>query len=199
MIGKSEIPAASEESTRPTHSRGRLCHTASPATQTSETPVGDPGCATRVSGDTSIGRQTGKLRTQIIKRDPVQIARDEPAGKQLIIAADGHLSAGAVDVDDVERRACGHAQSLALAHGEVVDAFMPAEHAPIGGDELAGGVRELLALLVEIGVNKALVIAAGDKADLLRVRLFRQREPVLPRQFAHLRLAHLAQREAACG
>src|SRR6185503_5645071 len=29
-----------------------------------------------------------------------------------------------------------------------------------------------------------------------RVRLFRQTEPVLPRQFAHLRLTHLAQREA---
>src|SRR6185437_1646727 len=71
-----------------------------------------------------------------------------------------------------------------------------AEHAPRGGDELAGGIRELLALLVEISVNKALVIAAGDKADLLRVRLLRQREPVLPRQFAHLRLAHMAQRKA---
>src|SRR6185437_206145 len=104
--------------------------------------------------------------------------------------------AGAVDVNDVERRACGHAQSLALAHGEVVDAVMPAEHAPRGGDEFAGGVRELLALLVEIGIDEALVIAAGNKADLLRVGLFRQAEPVLPRQSAHLRLAHFAQREA---
>src|SRR5689334_22558531 len=133
---------------------------------------------------------------QVVESDPVEVAGDEAAGEEFIIAADGHLAADAVDLDDVERRAGGDAQSLALADGEVVNAVMTAEDAAIAGDEFAGGVRELLALLGEIRVNEALVVAAGDEADLLRVGLFRQRQAVLAGELAHLRLAHFAQRKA---
>ena len=64
-----------------------------------------------------------------------------------------------------------------------------------GGDELAGGVGQGLALLGEIGVDKALVVAAGDEADFLRVGLFGDHEAVLAGEFADFGLGHIAERK----
>src|SRR5258707_1065947 len=77
-----------------------------------------------------------------------------------------------------------------------MNSFVVSQNFAVSRDELAGGVRQRLALIGEIGVNEALVIAAGDKTNLLRIRLLGEREPVLAREFAHLRLIHLAQRKA---
>src|ERR1041385_8442752 len=107
---------------------------------------------------------------QSINRDPVQVARDESPRKQIIISADSDLTFSAVDVDDVERRARGNAQSLALAHGKVVDAVMVPQHLAVRCNQLAGSVRQLLALLIQVSIDEALVIAARNKAYLLRVR-----------------------------
>src|ERR1041385_2529496 len=132
---------------------------------------------------------------QSINRDPVQVARDESPRKQIIISADSDLTFSAVDVDDVERRARGHAQSLALAHRKVVDAPMMSQHLAICGDEFAGSVRQLLTLLIEVSIDEALVVTARNKAYLLRVGLFRQSQMMLARQLAHLRLVHVSQRK----
>src|SRR5262249_56143883 len=65
----------------------------------------------------------------------------------------------------------------------------------VGRRQFARGVRQRLTLLGEVGVDKALVIPSRNEADLLRVRLFRQRQPMLPGELAHLGLAHVAQRK----
>src|SRR5438270_6023676 len=72
--------------------------------------------------------------------------------------------------------------------------MMP-QHRAVSSDQFAGSVRQLFPLLVQVSVDEALVIAAGNKAYLLRVRLLRQRQMMLPRQFAHLRLLHVSQRK----
>jgi hypothetical protein len=48
-------------------------------------------------------------------------------------------------------------------------------------------------LLVKIGFEKALVIAARNKTDLLRVGLFGDHEAALAGQFADFGLGHAAQ------
>ena len=70
-------------------------------------------------------------------------------------------------------------KSLALSDGEVVNAAVLADDFAVGGDQLSGGIGQRLALLGQIGVEKVLVVAAGDKADFLRVGLLGQRQPVL--------------------
>src|SRR5438270_11312139 len=72
--------------------------------------------------------------------------------------------------------------------------MMP-QHRAVSSDQFAGSVRQLFPLLVQVSVDETLVIAAGDKANLLRVRLFRQRQMMLTSQFAHLRLLHVSQRK----
>src|SRR5438270_10266296 len=54
---------------------------------------------------------------QSFNGDPIYVTRDQRTREQIIVAAHGHLTFGAVDVDHVKRRACGHAQSLALTDG----------------------------------------------------------------------------------
>ena len=65
----------------------------------------------------------------------------------------------------------------------------------VGGHEFAGGVGQGLALLGEVGVDEALVVAAGDEADFLRVGLLGERESVLAGEFADLGLGHVAERK----
>src|SRR6476619_5414214 len=72
--------------------------------------------------------------------------------------------------------------------------MMP-KHLAICADKFAGSVRQLLALLTEVSVDKALIIAAGNKAYLLRVGLFRESQMVLARQLAHLWLIHVPERK----
>jgi hypothetical protein len=54
-----------------------------------------------------------------------------------------------------------------------------AENFAVGCDQFAGGLRDLLALLFEIGGDELLVVAAGDEADLLRVGLLGERQSAL--------------------
>src|SRR5260370_30777495 len=51
-------------------------------------------------------------------------------------------------------------------------------------------------MLGQVGVNEALVISAGHEADLLGIRLLGQSQMMLPGEFAHLRLAHVAEWKA---
>ncbi len=100
-----------------------------------------------------------------------------------------------LDLDHVERRTGGYAESLALADRKIVHAGVLANYLAVGGDHLAGNVGRRVALLTEIGFEKALVVAAGDEADFLRVGLLGDRQAVLAGKFAHLRLGHAAERE----
>src|SRR5450755_2780801 len=113
----------------------------------------------------------------------------------MLFSADDDLLVRAADLDHVERRAGGYAESLALADREIVNASVLTDDVAVGGDEVASGVRQGLALLGEVGVDEALVVATGDKANLLRVGLFREGETVLAREFAHLGLGHVTERK----
>src|SRR5262252_4264218 len=113
----------------------------------------------------------------------------------MLVPAHHHLPVRTTDLDHVEGRARGHAESLALANGEIVDAAVLADDCAIGCNQFASGVGKSLSLLGEISVDKALVVAPGHEANLLRVRLFGNSEAVLMCQFSDLGLRHFAERE----
>ncbi len=70
-----------------------------------------------------------------------------------------------------------------------------AEDLAIGSDQLARGLGDCLSLFFKIGSDELLVVAAGNEADLLRIRLLGEREAALPCDFAYLGLGHAAERE----
>ncbi len=72
---------------------------------------------------------------------------------------------------------------------------MVAEGVAGGGDEVAGGVGEGLALLVEVGLEELGVAAAGDEADLLGVGLLGEFKAVVGGHGADGGLLHFAERE----
>src|SRR5262249_15116781 len=86
--------------------------------------------------------------------------------------------------------------ALTLAHCEIVNALMVADHGAIGRHQFTGSIRQRFALLGQVGVDKALVISARDEADLLRVRLLRQGQAMAACEFTHLRLIHVSERKA---
>ena len=93
-----------------------------------------------------------------------------------------------VDGQDVERVSAGEAETFALTDSEALDALVMADDLAGGADEFAGGVGERFALLVEVGLEEGVVVAAGDEADLLRVRLLRDGETGLGCHLADFRL-----------
>jgi hypothetical protein len=60
-----------------------------------------------------------------------------------------------------------------------MDAAMLAYDFAVGSDQFARSVRQGLALLRQVSIEKLLVVTAGDKADFLRVRLLGQGQTVL--------------------
>ena len=66
---------------------------------------------------------------------------------------------------------------------------------PLDGDQFAGGLGHGLALLLEIGGEELLVVAAGNEADLLRVGLLGEGKAALARDLADLGLGQAAERE----
>ena len=118
---------------------------------------------------------------------------------QLGVGAYGDAVAVGVDIEHVEGCGGADAQALALADSEVEDAVVMADDLAIGGDKLAGGVREGLALLLEIGGEELLVVAAGDEADLLGVGLLGEGQTMPACHFADFRLGEAAEREEGAG
>ena len=119
--------------------------------------------------------------------------------EQLFGFADGDLVRVGVDGEHVERVGAGEAEALALADGEVVDAGMAADDLTGACDELAGGFGHGLLLLVEVGAEEGLVVAAGDEADLLRIGLGGDLEAGVRGHDAHGGLLHFAEREEGVG
>src|SRR6202023_2495770 len=83
------------------------------------------------------------------------------------------------------------AYSRPLADGEMNDALMPADNAAVEVDDVAGfdGIRPQPADDVGIAPGR-------HEADILAVLLVRDAQAEAPRQFARLRLGHIAQRKA---
>jgi len=68
-----------------------------------------------------------------------------------------------------------------------------ADYLAVGGHEFAGSVRQRLTSLRQICIEELLVVASRNEADLLRIRLGGEREPVMPRQIANLGLGHFSE------
>ncbi len=89
-----------------------------------------------------------------------------PAENRKRIAAAVDAARGRVELDDIERRAGGNAEALALADGEIDDALMPADDAAVEIDDVAGLDRAGLQAPDDVGV------APGrHEADVLAVLL----------------------------
>src|SRR5208282_3565890 len=114
---------------------------------------------------------------------------------KFVVLTDHYLPRLVVNLNYVERRTCGHTQSLALADGEVVNAGVLSDYLAVGGDHLSGNCGGLVSLLGEVGFEKTLVVATRDEAYFLRVGLFGNHEMVLAGEFAHFRLGHASERE----
>src|SRR4029077_9390058 len=133
--------------------------------------------------------------TESINRDQIYTARPQSARIQIVRTTDHDLLVRAADLDHIKRRSRGQSESLALTNGEIVNARMLADHFTAGGHQFARGVGECATLLRQVGIEDELVIAAGDEAYLLRVRLFGERQTVLAREFTPFGLGHASERK----
>src|SRR3984957_525803 len=123
---------------------------------------------------------------EIFHRDEVHAAGAQRTRVEILFPADNHLLVGATDLNHVERRAGGYAESLALADREIVNTVVLADNFAIGCDQLTRGVGQGFALVGEIGIDEALVVAARDETAFLRVGLLGQGQAVLTGQAANL-------------
>ena len=123
--------------------------------------------------------------------DPVDVTQADAIHPQCLARPHHDAAAGRIELDDIERRAGGDAQSLALADGEMNDALMPADDAAFEIDDVAGLDRAGPEAADDVGV------APGrHEADVLAVLLVGDFEAEAPRQFAGLRLGHVAKGKA---
>src|SRR6185503_1033959 len=123
--------------------------------------------------------------------DPVDVAKPDAIHPQRLARSDHDAAAHRIELDDIERRAGCDTQSLALADGEMNDALMPAADAAFEIDDVARLDRAGLQAADDIRV------APGrHKTDVLAVLLVGNFEAEAPRQFARLRLGHVAERKA---
>src|SRR5260370_11152375 len=70
--------------------------------------------------------------------DPVDVAQRDAVHPQRLARPHHDAAAGGIEPDDVKRRACRNAQSLALADGEMNDALVPADDTAVEVDDVAG-------------------------------------------------------------
>ena len=123
--------------------------------------------------------------------DPVDVAQHDAIHPQCLARSDHDAAAGGIQPHHIERRAGGDAQSPPLADGEMNDALMPADDAAVEVDDIAGLDRIRPQPADDVG------IASGrHEADVLAVLLVGDRETEASRQFARLRLGHVAERKA---
>src|SRR5215469_3247076 len=111
----------------------------------------------------------------------------------MLVAADHHLLLRSADLDNVQRGSGGDTEPLALANGEVMNAGMLADDFSVRSDKFPGGIGKRLSLFCQVSIDETLIVSARDKADLLRIRLLRQRQTMPARKLTHLRLRHIAQ------
>ncbi len=136
---------------------------------------------------------------QLLDRNKIGSVHPKGAGVEFLLIADDYLASVSLDLYYVERRTCRHSKALALAHGEVVNATVLAHDLAVRRDQFAGGIGQGLALLSQVRVQKLLVVAAGNKADFLRVRLLGQRQSVLLGQLDGPQASSFRPAETECG
>src|SRR6202012_710868 len=90
-----------------------------------------------------------------------------------------------------QRVAERNAETLALADGEMRNALMLTQYVAVEIDDLAGRKRIRLQAADDVGVA-----ARRHEADVLAVMLVGDRQAKTPRQLAHLRLGHVAERKS---
>src|ERR1700722_20442824 len=93
---------------------------------------------------------------------------------EMIIATNHNLPVGPSNLDHKERRSSSHAKALPLTYCEVVNASMLPDYFSFRGHQLARSIRQRFPAFGEGGIDETLVIAPRNKANLLRIRLFRQ-------------------------
>src|SRR5262249_5395257 len=104
---------------------------------------------------------------------------------------DYHAARRRIEPHHIERMAGSDAEPSPLAHGEMDDAGMSAQHAAVEMDDVARLGRAGLEPLDHLGVA-----ARRHEADVLAVVLVGDREAEPARQLARLRLGLVAEREA---
>src|SRR5439155_11436512 len=114
---------------------------------------------------------------------------------EILLVAHDYLARISLNLDYVQWRPGSHAKSLALPNREVMNPVVLADHAAIAGNQFACGVRQGIALLSKVCVKEVLVVAARHETNLLRIRLLREGESVVARQFANLGLSHFSKRK----
>ena len=98
-----------------------------------------------------------------------------------------------INLHHIERQWRAHAEPLALAYSEIRDALVPAQNLAGHGYKLARRLWSSLALLLKVGRDEGLVVASGNEANLLRVRLLGQREAVGAGHLSDFRLGQAAE------
>ena len=125
---------------------------------------------------------------------PVHLASYHAAAQQLIARADHDLACLGPDGDHEHRLAVPAWQTAALADREAGVAIVAAHHATVGGDEVAW--RKGGRIGAEVARDDLRVIAVGNEADVLALRLLRHdAESQLARELARLFLGELADGE----
>ncbi len=121
----------------------------------------------------------------------------DPVDRELLARPDRDGAGDRLDVEHEPRLAVGRGpadlQPLALADGEAVRALVAAQH-------LAGGVVDDVAAVVgrggaELLLEPAGVVAVGDEADVVGVRLVGDQQPAAPGLEPDVGLGGVAERE----
>jgi len=113
---------------------------------------------------------------QFLDGNEVDVSGSQSLGVKLFPAPNHNLACVALDLNHVQGSAGGDSESLTLAHSEVVNAVVGADHVTRRGDQFSSGIGQGFVLLVEIRVQKTLLISAGNKTDFLRIGLLGQSE-----------------------
>src|SRR5208337_4880581 len=132
---------------------------------------------------------------QILNGDEVHSPSTQGSRVEMLLATHHDSLVGSIDLDHVKRGSRGNPQALALAHGEIMNAAVLADHFPARCYQLSRSIRQTFATVSQVGIDEPLVIAARNKTYLLRIGLLGQRQAVLAGKLAHLRLRQIAQGE----
>src|SRR5437667_11059023 len=90
---------------------------------------------------------------QIFDCNKIDAACAKRARVKFLLIADNYLARVALDLDHIERRTGGYAESLALSNCEVVNASVFANHLADGGDYFSRSLWQSVAALCEIEVE----------------------------------------------
>src|ERR1700691_1760711 len=123
--------------------------------------------------------------------EPIDVAQPNPAGAQRVARPHHDAARGSVETHNIKRRTGCNTETAPLSDGEMNDAVMPANDAPIEIDDFTrrGGSRPK-------PLDHISIVSTRHKADVLAVLFIGDRQAEAPRQLPRLCLGLLAKREA---